>query len=194
MWYPTVVDSIVRRYGVRVNLTAARRHFWDYTRGVLRGHPGVRIGHRVKLSGPGTYRLARGSFLSPGVRVWVGPGAVLSVGAGSKIGPRSLINVAESVTIGPDTEISWDTQIMDTDFHIVTGSDGQVRAPTRPIVLGSHVLVGTSSLILKGVVIGDGAIVGAGSVVRGSVAAQAIVAGNPAEVVGHADSWGPLRS
>ena len=41
-----------------------------------------------------------------------------------------------------------------------------------------------NALILKGVSIGAGAVVGAGSVLRRDVHAGAIVAGNPAVVVG----------
>lgn len=33
-----------------MNLTNLRRHFFDYARGALRGHPGVRIGRDVKLT------------------------------------------------------------------------------------------------------------------------------------------------
>ena len=50
--------------------------------------------------------------------------------------------------------------------------------------VGRRAYIGAHALILPGVRIGDDAIVGAGSVVREDVAAGAIVAGNPARVVG----------
>ncbi len=54
----------------------------------------------------------------------------------------------------------------------------------KDVVIGEDVWLGANSTILAGVNIGRGAIVGAGSVVRCDVPPYAIVAGNPAKVVG----------
>jgi acetyltransferase-like isoleucine patch superfamily enzyme len=51
-------------------------------------------------------------------------------------------------------------------------------------VIGDDVFIGARSIVLKGVHIDNGAIVGAGAVVTKNVPAYAIVAGNPARVVG----------
>lgn len=167
-----------------------RQHFWSYLRGVLRGHPGVRIESGVKLTGPGTYALARGCTISKGAHIWVGDGATLTVGKGAGIGPRTKVNVGTGVTIGPGTRISWEVQLLDTDFHWTTSASGRRRPHHAPIVIEPKVLVGTRSLILKGVRIGEGSVVGAGSVVRRDVPPQTIVAGNPAEAVGAVSEWG----
>lgn len=55
---------------------------------------------------------------------------------------------------------------------------------TSPIHVGKDVFVGARAFILPGVTIGDRAIVGACAVVTKNVAASAIVAGNPAKVIG----------
>ena len=52
------------------------------------------------------------------------------------------------------------------------------------VVIGNDVWIGHQSLILSGVELGDGVVVGAGSVVRRSAPPYAIVAGNPARVLG----------
>jgi acetyltransferase-like isoleucine patch superfamily enzyme len=173
-----------------MKLARLRRRLPDLLRGILRGHPGVRIGPRVRLTGPGRYDLHRGSRICEGAQLYVGPDATLRVAAGAKIGIRNIVNVASGVSIAAGVEISWDVQILDTDFHWIKDADGVVRDHTRPIAIGRHVLIGTGALILKGVNIGDGAVVGAGSVVRQSVPAKTIVAGNPAGVVGHVEEWG----
>ncbi|WP_277955883.1 acyltransferase [Agromyces atrinae] len=176
-----------------MNLTNLRRHFFDYARGALRGHPGVRIGRDVKLTGPGHYDLHRGATITRGVRMWVGPGARLVMSYGSKIGDRSILNVETEVIIGVGTRISWDVQILDTDFHWIRDDHGRIHAHTKRIVLEDRVLIGTGSLILKGVTVGTGAVVGAGSVVRASVPASTIVIGNPARHVGDVSEWGSAR-
>ena len=173
-----------------MDLQYLRRHFWEYARGVLRGHPRVRIARGVRLNGPGRYVLHPGSSISRNARIWVGDGATLELGRGAKIGTRNVINVATGLTIGERTELSWDVQVLDTDFHWIRTTDGIVRPPSRPVAIEDHVLVGAGSFILKGVTIGRGSVVGAGTVLRRSVEEGSIVTGNPATVVGHAQDWG----
>lgn len=137
----------------------------------------------------GRYHLDRGSRIHRGVRIWVGPGATLALARGGGIGARTVINVESGLTIGTGSQVSWDAQILDTDFHRITGTDGTVLPHTIAVAIGDHVLVGTGALILKGVVIGDGAVVAAGSVVTSSVAAATIVAGNPARAISRLERW-----
>jgi maltose O-acetyltransferase len=58
--------------------------------------------------------------------------------------------------------------------------------PSCSILIEDDVWIAFNATILKGVTIGKGAIVGAGSVVTRDVASYAIVAGNPARVIGAA--------
>jgi acetyltransferase-like isoleucine patch superfamily enzyme len=116
------------------------------------------------------------------------PGARIVIG--DNCGFTGAVLVAElSIEVGSRVLLGSNTVIMDTDFHPLDfeararGGEGQV---TRPVCIEDDVFVGTQSLILKGVTIGRGAIVGAGSVVTRSVPPFAIVAGNPARVVGSA--------
>lgn len=176
-----------------MDLVNLRQNFWDYVRGGLRGHPGARLGRGVRLTGPGTYDLRRGSTITAGARLWVGEGARLTMMPGSKIGDRTIVNVETSVMIGSGARISWDVQLLDTDFHWVRTRDGRVRSHTKPIVIEEEVLIGCRAMILKGVTIGRGSVVGAGAVVRRTVAPGSIVAGNPAQVVGEAVEWGSAR-
>ena len=55
---------------------------------------------------------------------------------------------------------------------------------TGNIVVGENVWVGARSVLLSGADIGEGAVIGAGTVVDFPVPPFAIVAGNPARVVG----------
>lgn len=173
-----------------MNVKSLRRHFWAYLRAVRWGHPGARIGKGVKLTGPGSYDLRRGCTITDDVRIWVGDGATLTMMPGAKLGDRCIVNVETALTLGPNTRVSWDVQILDTDFHWLKGEDGRVGPHTLPIVIDGEVLVGTGAMILKGVTIGRGAVVAAGAVVRRDVDAGAVVAGNPAVEVKRVTGWG----
>lgn len=178
---PELVRRDTRRFWVRkvTELARGRRH----------GHPGAQIARGVVLTGPGSVVMGRGSRIKEDARIYVAEGAVLTLGAGASIGIRNIVNVATSVTVGERSELSWDCQILDTDFHVIVRADGTTTEMTRPVVLGAHVLVGTRAMILKGVTIGDGAVIAAGAVVTKDVAAGAVVGGNPARAIGHATDW-----
>lgn len=161
----------------------------ERSRGVLRGHRGARIGRGVTMTGPGEYRLGRGSCLREGARLYVGPGATLTLGAGAAIGARSVVNVTVGLTVGRGSQVSWQCQVLDSDFHEITDDQGRTHPPAVPVRIGDHVLVGTGALVLKGVTVGDGAVVAAGSVVTRDVPPRTVVAGNPARPVGTAADW-----
>jgi acetyltransferase-like isoleucine patch superfamily enzyme len=90
----------------------------------------------------------------------------------------------DSITIGARCAISWDVQVLDTDYHELVGSE-----PTRPVVIGDDVWIGARAVILKGVTIGDGAVVSAGAMVRENVPARALVGGVPARVLRSDVDW-----
>lgn len=115
--------------------------------------------------------------------------AFLKIGVNSSIGDRTIINVRRSVTIGQRTQVSWNCQIMDTDFHTIYDENGLAAPDVLPVEIGSDVLIGTNAIILKGVRIGSGAVVAAGSVVTRDVPENCVVAGNPARVIRKVSKW-----
>ena len=106
----------------------------------------------------------------------------ITVGRNSFINWGCTLMDRGGITIGDDTFLGPNVQVI-TINHL---RDPRQRATTvcRPIVIGSKVWVGAGAIILQGVTVGDGAIVGAGAVVTHNVEAGAIVAGNPARVIG----------
>lgn len=88
--------------------------------------------------------------------------------------------------------MSWECQILDSDFHTLVGTDGVSREMDRPIVIGRNVLIGTRALILKGTQVGDGAVIAAGAVVAGrTVPPATVIGGNPGKEIGRISHWVP---
>ena len=116
----------------------------------------------------------------------------LAAGARIDIGDRTGISggticAARLVTIGEETRLGANVTIADTDFHSLQPANRSGHShPTIGIAevhIGSRVLIGTNSIVLKGVTIGDNSVIGAGSVVTRSIPANSIAAGNPCRVL-----------
>src|SRR4051794_23971047 len=162
----------------------------EAARAAVRGRAGRFIGRGVRL------RLVAGGELVLGDRVRIGPhseitvdNARLEIGERTRIGARCRIAVTEGVSIGDRCEISWDCQIMDTDHHQITETDGRVTPQKKAVVIGDHVLIGTQVIVLKGVTIGDGAVIAAGSVVARDVPPSTLLAGAPARALRQIADW-----
>ena len=139
--------------------------------------------------------LASGDAVNPLGRnirtmIFCAKNAYIKIGNNSGISSSS-IRAKEKIEIGEFTMIGSDCIIMDTDAHnldwrvrsgLTSEKDGE-SATSSPIIIGNHVLIGTRSIILKGVTIGDRSIIGAGSVVTKSIPADCIAAGNPAKII-----------
>lgn len=100
----------------------------------------------------------------------------------------SLISIGHGVTISSNVRILTHDWSPYTAARAILGDGIEPRGPRAPVVLKDYAFVGTGTVVLPGAVIGRGSIVGAGAVVKGNVPDGAIVAGNPAKVVGSADS------
>jgi acetyltransferase-like isoleucine patch superfamily enzyme len=106
-----------------------------------------------------------------GQRVWIGGGSYLD-----------LVEVGDDVLIGPGVTVL----ALGGAHHRLDGEHLAVRRngnnPLLPTRIGDGAWIGARAVVLQHV--GRGAVVGAGAVVVAPVADFAIVAGNPARVVG----------
>ena len=91
------------------------------------------------------------------------------------------IEVHEGATVAQEAYLCTGTHRFD---------DPVLPLQTAPIVIGAHAFIGLRAVILPGVTVGAGAVVGAGSLVRRDIAPLAIVAGNPARVIGRRPAAG----
>jgi acetyltransferase-like isoleucine patch superfamily enzyme len=129
-----------------------------------------------------------------GARVYVGHYAILKgyfknrlvVGDDSWIGQGAFLHAAGGITVGRTVGIAPHACVL-TSAHAkaprpLPGMESPIDF--APVVLGDGCDLGIGAIVLPGVTVGEGAQVGAGAVVTKDVPPYAIVAGNPARVIG----------
>ena len=111
------------------------------------------------------------------------PSATVTIGDSCYLNGIEIASQS-SVTIGTLCIVA-DCLIMDTDFHSIETHrhDTSALVKTKPIEIGNNVWIGNRTIILKGVQVGENSVVGAGTVVRQAVPANAVVVGNPQQIV-----------
>lgn len=93
------------------------------------------------------------------------------------------------IKIGNNVNIGGDCILLDSDGHSLNFIDRRTpiedmkNKRNAPIQIDDDVLIGTRSIILKGVHIGARAIIGSGSVVTKDIPADCIAAGNPCKII-----------
>ena len=108
------------------------------------------------------------------------------------IGHFSVLDASWGLTIGEGCQIGFFTGVFTHSSHVAIRLYGRAYADTSaksayfgaPVSIGAYSFVGAHSLVLPGSVIGRGSLVAAQSVVKGAFPDFAILAGNPARVVG----------
>lgn len=120
--------------------------------------------------------------------IYTAPNAILKIGENVGISSACLWS-SQSIIIGNNVQIGGDCIIIDTDAHSLNYLDrrflekDQNNAKSCPIIIEDDVLIGTRSVILKGVKIGARSVIGAGSVVVHDIPANCIAAGNPCKII-----------
>lgn len=156
---------------------------------------------RVRLAGK---RLTTGHDLhvGTGCRLWAPE--LIAIGNGVYIGKEVLIEC--NAEIGDGTLIANRVAMVgrhDHDFRAIgipvrfSPWIGSTKTASRfhreKVVIEADVWIGFGATVLSGVRIGRGAIVAAGAVVSRDIPSYAIVAGNPAQVIGQRFSGEQVR-
>lgn len=126
--------------------------------------------------------------LKAGARLLVGEGASLKIGSNVLVESNTIIIAKSSIIVGNDTWISWNCNILDSDFHHLV-IDNEEKTNTLPIVIGNNCWIGTGVTILKGSIIGDNVVIGANSTVTGTIPSNSLAVGSPCKVIRKNIQW-----
>src|SRR5438552_10117299 len=157
----------------------------------------VTVGHFVHPQG-----ICESHSVGNGTKVWafahVLPGAIIGqdcnicdhvfiendVVLGDRVTVKSGVQLWDGLRVADDVFIGPNTTFSNDKFP----RSKQYQASVLQTHIGRGASIGGGATILPGLRIGVRAMVGAGSVVTHDVPARAIVSGNPARIVGYADT------
>jgi len=123
----------------------------------------------------------------------LGPQGSVEIGDFSTI-VGLIVSSNGRTSIGPHSFIAHDVVIADEPVAVPPRGRGDTEPDASPdIVIGENVWIGARVTILPGARLGEGAIVGAATVVDFEVPPFAVVAGQPARVVGHTGSSSSVK-
>lgn len=137
--------------------------------------PGCKIQDNTVVSKPENLIMMEGAELAPGA-------TILNINSKFVMGKHSGAGPGLTVIAGNHMSVvgKFLMQVTDEDKKILD----PLKKQDQDVVLEDDVWLGSNVTLLNGVHIGRGAVIAAGTVVRSKIPPYAIVAGNPAKVVG----------
>jgi acetyltransferase-like isoleucine patch superfamily enzyme len=106
---------------------------------------------------------------------------------GDEVTVKSGVQLWDGVRLGHKVFVGPNATFTNDEFP-----RSKRRKKPAETTVEDHVSIGANATILPGIRIGFGAMIGAGAVVLNDVPARAVVAGNPARVVGYAGAEGAV--
>ena len=118
---------------------------WDY---------GYRSSGNSRIRIDGCVVFKGSAFFSAASKVAVFKKGTLLMGDDSRIWENCLVYCLQLIKLGKKTEITYQTSIMDTDFHYsVDVNSRKIYPRSKPIIIGDYVWVGNRASVKKGTII-----------------------------------------
>lgn len=142
------------------------------------------------VNGIPSWSIRRWIYIKYGMQIGenarIGIGTIVVCPQNIKIGSR--VNINENcvldgrggLTVGHDTSVSMFSKILSASHK---ADSSHFEYYTKKTIIGHHVWVGTSAVLLDGSKIGNYSVIGANAVLKGTVGKKTIMVGNPAKEI-----------
>lgn len=130
------------------------------------------------------------ALIKYGSKIIIGTKGILDLGSKFRISSASAIICYKKITIGDNCRISWETQIIDTDFHPILNNYGKIINPNKEIIIADNCWIGNRCNINKGTKLAKNTIVASMSLTnKANSQENVIIAGIPAMVIKTGVRW-----
>jgi len=130
------------------------------------------------------------AYIMQGCKINIMQNAQLIIGDDFNMSVECVIIAQKKIQIGNSSGISWESLVMDTDFHHIYDENGIEFNQPREIIIGDKVWVGCKCTLLKGAEIPSGSIVAANSMVTKKLSGEkSIFGGNPIRTLKSNITW-----
>ena len=153
----------------------------------------IQIDRDARFIGANHIHLESDIRIDSNVIITAGPGEV-KISSGVHVAHGSKLLGTAGIDIGKGAGVSSNCSIFSASDNYSSGhlanpmSDPKTRnVTTKHVTLGEYSIIGSTSVVLPGVVIGFGASIGALTLVHRNVPAGMVVSGNPMRKVGNRD-------
>lgn len=136
-----------------------------------------------------------GQITIKGEKIDIGRGSSLCVSGHCYLGDhftitgKSTIICRKNVSFGDGVLISWDSLIMDTDYHYIADDEGQIINNEKPIIIGNDVWIGCRTTILKGTTIPSKSVIAAGALVTGKMKEENCIYSSDGRILKRNINW-----
>jgi len=142
----------------------------------------------VEFSIKGTININGGFIVGCGSKIIICKDAILDIGENSYIGSNSKIIVTNKVFMGAYTRISYETQIMDSNFHYLLDIEKKIVSNIKGCVeINDYCWIGNRSSIMKGTKTPEHCIITSNSLLnkdyKAIVPPCSIIGGIPAKLI-----------
>lgn len=123
-----------------------------------------------------------------GILIEINKNSTVSIGNNVEIGGLTKIMCQKKIIISDNISISWECQILDSDFHFIRDIEtNKIKPRKMDVLIGNNVWLGNRVTINKGTVLPDFTIIASNSVCNKDYSKggnnHIIIAGTPAKVV-----------
>lgn len=145
------------------------------------GHNSIIHGHLLIFGFSGEIVIGENTFVGAGTSIW----SAKKITIGSYVLLSHGVNIIDNISHPKNHR----ERMQDWDHIRSIGQrkENSFDIKEKEIVIGDNVWIGFNSSVHRGVTIGKGAIIGSNTVVTKDIPEFAIVAGNPAQVIGYTD-------
>lgn len=113
----------------------------------------------------------------------------LAFGSNTSITANTSIICKKNIVIGDNCLFSWDILVMDTDFHSIKDTEGNILNPDHLINIEDHCWIGCRSTILKGARIPKNSVIAANSVVTSMLCEENAIYSSNSKILKHDIEW-----